>query len=754
MLDKQLPILFHESRYAQRLPIGQKEILETAPREAFTRFYQDWYRPDLMAVVAVGDFDKTIIEKLIQEHFSKLEAPKTQRERALYPVPDHSETLFAIASDPEAANTSVSIYFKQNVPEQQSHAAYRELLIENLYNSILNNRLEELLQTAEPPFLYGFSSKANFIRPKNFYFLGAAVKEDGVAKGLETLLTEALRVRRHGFTQTELDREKTEMLRAIEQAYNERDKTESDNYAAEYLRNFLENEPLPGIEYEFELYQKFLPTIELAEVNRLASEWITDGNRVVLVSGPEKEGVVIPAESELSAVFESVKQREIPPYVDAVSDQPLVSSPPAPGQISEEKIIPELGVTEWRLSNGVRVILKPTDFKNDQILFTAFSPGGHSLISASNYIAAVTASSLIQEGGLGGFDQIALQKKLAGKIVNVSPWINELQEGLSGNASPQDVETMFQLIYLYFTAPRKDSTAFLSFQSRIKGFIRNRGASPEAAFQDTIQVTMANYHFRARPWTEALLDEMNLETSFNIYRDRFADASDFTFIIVGNFNPDELKPLAATYLGGLPSIQRHESWKDVGMDPPAGVVAKEVKKGLESKSRVSIVFSGNFKWDRQSRFDLNAMTSVLEIKLREVLREDLGGVYGVGVWASTARYPEEEYSINISFGCAPERVEELTGTVFQQIDSLRTFGTTEKYLAKVKEIQRRKRQTDLKENSFWLNSLRAYYQYQENPLEILNYDQLIENLSLAAIPQAAQRYFNKENYVKVVLLPE
>jgi zinc protease len=265
---------------------------------------------------------------------------------------------------------------------------------------------------------------------------------------------------------------------------------------------------------------------------------------------------------------------------------------------------------------------------------------------------------------------------------------------------------------------------------------------------------MANYHFRARPWTEALLDEMNLETSFNIYRDRFADASDFTFIIVGNFNPDELKPLAATYLGGLPSIQRHESWKDVGMDPPAGVVAKEVKKGLESKSRVSIVFSGNFKWDRQSRFDLNAMTSVLEIKLREVLREDLGGVYGVGVWASTARYPEEEYSINISFGCAPERVEELTGTVFQQIDSLRTFGTTEKYLAKVKEIQRRKRQTDLKENSFWLNSLRAYYQYQENPLEILNYDQLIENLSLAAIPQAAQRYFNKENYVKVVLLPE
>ncbi len=754
MLDKQLPILFHESRYAQRLPIGKKEILETAPREACTRFYENWYRPDLMAVVAVGDFNKTVIEKLIQKHFSKLEASKPQRERPHYPVPDHSETLFAIASDPEAANTTVSLYFKQDLTEQQSHAAYRELLIENLYNSILNNRLEELLQTPAPPFLYGFSSKASFIRSKDFYFLGAAVKEDGIAKGLETLLTEALRVRQHGFTQTELDREKIEMLRSIEQAYNERDKTESVQFADEYIRNFLENEPIPGIQYEFELYKKFLPTIQLAEVNRLATEWITDGNRVVLVSAPEKAGLAIPTQDELSAVFESVNQKEIQPYVDEVSDQPLVADQPTPGNISEEKIIAELGVTEWTLSNGVRVILKPTDFKNDQILFTAFSPGGHSLISDSNYVAAVTASALIQEGGLDGFDQIALQKKLAGKIVNVAPWINELQEGLSGNASPQDIETMFQLIYLYFTAPRKDSTAFLSFQSRTKGVIRNRGASPEAAYQDTIQVTMANYHFRSRPWTEALLDEMNLETSFNIYRDRFADASDFTFLFVGNFDPAAIKPLVQTYLGGLPAIKRNETWKDVGKDAPKGVIDKLVKKGVEPKSRVTMIFTGPFQWTRQNTYELNSMTDVLDIKLREVLREDLGGTYGVGVWPSVARYPDEKYSINISFGCAPERVNELTAAVFQQIDSLKTFGTAEKYLAKVKESQRRKRETDLKENGFWLNILRSYYEYQDDPKEILDYEKRVANLKLETIQQAAQRYFNKENYVKVVLLPE
>ncbi len=754
MLDKQLPVLFHGSRYAKRLPIGQKEVLETAPREAFSRFYENWYRPDLMAVIAVGDFKKTDIEKLIQNHFSKIKSPKNQRERQLFPVPDHTESLFAIASDPEADNTSVGLYFKQDLTEQQTHAAYRDLLIENLYNSILNNRLEELLQTAEPPFLYGFSSKASFIRSKDFYFLGAAVKEDGVPKGLETLLTEALRVRQHGFTQTELDREKAEMLRGIEQAYNERDKTESVQFADEYIRNFLEKEPVPGIEYEFELYQKFLPTIQLADVNRLASQWITDGNRVVLVSAPEKKGVAIPAENELSSVFESVKQIEIQPYVDEVSDQPLVASQPAPGEVADEKAIAELGLTEWTLSNGVRVILKPTDFKNDQIIFTAFSPGGHSLISDPNYVAAVTASSLIQEGGLDGFDQIALQKKLAGKIVNVSPWINELQEGLSGNASPQDVETLFQLIYLYFTAPRKDSTAFLSFQSRIKGFIRNRGASPDAAYQDTIQVTMANYHFRARPWIESLLDEMNLETSFHIYRDRFADASDFTFVLVGNFDPAVIKPLAQMYLGGLPAIKRDENWKDVGVDAPKGVIDKLVKKGVEPKSRVTMIFTGPFAWNRQNTYELNSMTEVLDIKLREVLREDMGGTYGVGVWPSVARYPDEKYSVNISFGCAPERVNELTAAVFQQIDSLKSYGTTEKYLTKVKESQRRKRETDLKENGFWLNVLRSYYEYQDDPKEILYYENKVENLKLEAIQQTAQRYFNTENYVNVVLLPE
>ena len=754
MRDKQFPILFKDSRYAERLPIGKKEILETAPYNSLRRFYRDWYRPDLMAIVAVGDFDKNWIEKLIKKHFRRLRVLKKPRERQVFPVPNHKETLFAPASDVEATGSNISIYYKHEVPEKGTVGDYRRSLIEALYNSILNNRLNELLQNPEPPFLFGFSSQGTFIRSKSFYILGAGVKDNGIEAGLEAVLTEAIRVRRHGFTESELERQKTEMLRRFEQVYNERDKTESEQFAAEYIRNFLEGESLPGIEYEYTLYNLLLPGIKTEEVNQLAKNLIRDENRVISVSTPEKEEIKTPTEEGILAVFDRVNRKEIKPYEDTVPDLPLVEIPPTPGKIVAQETIEKLGVTEWDLSNGVKVVLKPTDFKNDEILFTATSPGGHSLVPDKDFIAAASATAIIREGGLGNFDRIALQKKLAGKLAGVSPWISSLQEGLSGNASPKDLETLFELIYLHFTAPRKDNTAFLSFQNRMKGFIKNRHASPQAAYQDTIRVTMSNYHHRTRPWSEELLDEMNLETSFKIYQDRFADAGDFAFFFVGNFELEQMKPLVQKYLGGLPSANRKESWKNVGITTPGGVIEKDVKKGLEDQSRVTMIFTGPYDWNRRNNYEINSMAKAFQIKLREVLREDLGGTYGVGVSASTSRYPDEEYSINISWGCAPDRVDELIKTVFLQIDSLQTFGTTEKNLNKVKENQRRSRETDLKENRFWLSSLRFSYYHQKEPLQILEYDKLVEKLTLKAVQRTAQKYFNAKNYVKVVLYPE
>ncbi|RMH81628.1 MAG: insulinase family protein [Calditrichaeota bacterium] len=752
--DKQLPILFKNSRYAERLPIGKKAVLDTFHHETLKRFYRTWYRPDLMAVIAVGDFDKNHIEELIHQTFSQIPPPKHLRLRPYYPVPDHQEPLFAIATDPEATGSNVIIYFKRDVEEQSTHADYRRMLVKGLYQAMFNQRLDELRQQPDPPFLYAFSSEARFIRTKDFYVLGAIVEDQKITTGLDALLTEAERVRRFGFTASELERQKAELLRSIESAYRERDKTESRAYASEYIRNYLLNEPIPGVEYEYELYQKFIPTITLEEVNRLAEELITPHNRVITVSAPEKPGVHVPDEKELMGVFQAATQKEVTPYEDTVSDEPLIPALPTPGKIVQEDSIPELGVIRWRLSNGARVILKPTDFKNDEVLFSAYSFGGHSLVPDSEYIPAITAASIIEEGGVGKFNRIELDKKLAGKLVEVSPWINSLEEGFSGSASPKDAETLFQLIHLYFTAPRKDSTAFLAYKSRLKGFLENRSASPEAAFSDTLQVTLTRHHFRARPWSLEMLDQLDLERSYAIYRDRFADAGDFVFFFVGNVDLQQFRTFAETYLASLPGKNRRETWRDVGIRPPTGVIQKAVYKGLEPKSRVQIVFTGPFEWTRENRYLINSLAAVLRIKLREQLREEEGGTYGVGVWAATPQYPVPGYRFNITFGCAPERVQQLTDLVFQQIDSLKQSPPAEIYLRKVKETQRRKYETDLKRNGYWLSVLEFHDEHGEDPRNVLKFPELVEQLSGEDLRNAARQYLNTDNYVMVVLYPE
>jgi zinc protease len=754
MLDKQLPVIFKSSRYAERLPIGKKEILDTFRYETLRRFYKDWYRPDLMAVIAVGDFDLAYIRTLIEKHFASIPPLTNSRNREIYPVPDHNETLFAIATDPEATNTAVSVYYKKDLLPDKTVGDYRRIMMERLFISMFNSRLYELLNQEDPPYLYGYSGKGRIVRSKSVFTLTAAVKDGGIEQGLETLLSESIRVKRFGFTQTELERTKTKLLRQMEQAYNEKDKTQSDVFASECANNFLENEPMPGIEYEFKLTQELLPGIELEEVNNLVNKWITEENRVVLVDAPLREDIRIPSEQELLTVFNTVENKEITAYVDEVSAEPLVKELPKASEIIREEKIDKLEVTEWTLSNGVKVVLKPTDFKNDEIRFLAYSPGGNSLISDEDYMSANVATDVITESGVGALNLTELNKKLTGKVVSVFPYISTLTEGVIGNASPRDMETMFQLIYLYMTSPRIDNESFTSYLTRMKGFITNRSLSPESAFYDTIQVTLAQYHYRERPWSIDLLDEIKLETLYEFYKDRFADASDFIFFFVGNFEPEKIKPLVKSYLGGLPSVNRNETWKDPGIKRPKGIIRKIVQKGIEPKSQVSIVFSGPIKWSRENNYILNSMMSVMRIKLREILREDMGGTYGVSISSSSTLYPRQEYSISVSFSCDPERVEELTETVFKQIDSLKISGPENVYIAKVRETQNREYETNLKENLFWLRNLQNSYYTQQDPLKILDYPRLIKTLSSEKVRDAARKYFNMNNYVQVVLLPE
>ena len=754
MFNKIFPIIFHNSQYGKRLPIGKKAVIDTAHYSTIRKFYTDWYRPDLMSVVAVGDFDKSEMEKLIRIHFDRLTIPENPRERTRFPVPDHDETLVAIATDIEAPYTAISINYKFDKKEENTTQDYRRRIKRKLFSGMLRNRLNELTKASEPPFIYGTSYFNDMVLTKDGFELFAVVNDDDITKGIYTLLIEGQRLNRYGFTETELEREKKQVLRTMQKAFDEREKTESRSFVREYVSNFLSGEPIPGIASELEMHKTFLPNISMEEINEFSHLYMKDFNRVVSVRAPKKEGVNIPTEFEILKIFNEVKNIPISPYIDAFSDEPLIAILPDPGNILSENIHSSIGITEWIMDNGVRVLLKPTDFKNDEILLKAFSPGGTSLAGNKDFLSADLATDIISESGIGNFSSIQLEKKLSGKIVNISPYISELFEGLSGSTSPQDIETFFQLIFLHVTSARLDSTAYNSFLTRTSGWLENWKSRPESVFQDTLTVTLSQNHIRKRPLTSEILTETDLHAAVNFYRDRFGDAGDFTFIIVGNFNIDAIKPMILQYLGSLPTKYRNESWVNHNIVPPKGNVDKSVFRGIEPKSLTQIIYTGDCKWSRQFRYDFLSMIEILRIKMREVLREDMGGVYGVRIQGNMSHYPKESFSISIGFGCDPERVDELTTAVKEQIQLIMEEGTTEKYLHKVKETQRRRHEVDLENNRYWLN-ITEFAVKHDLDLDIINsYGDLVNNLTLNTIHKTANQYFSTDNVIQVTLYPE
>jgi zinc protease len=752
--DRQLPVILHGSRYADRLPIGNRGVLEAFPHEALRRFYRDWYRPDLMAVVAVGDFAADSIVALIRAHFAGLAAPDVPRPRPAFQVPDHAEPLFTVASDPEASQSNVAVYFKQPLRPMATLAEYRRRVVEQLFLDMLNQRLFERAQEADPPFIGAGASQGRFVGPKEAFTMGAGVPEGGILRGLEAVLTEAERVARFGFTAPELERARARRLRGLERSYDERDKTNSWIYADEYVSHVVEGEPIPGIEAELALHRQILPEVMIEEVNGLARAWISEHNRVVVASGPDKAGVTMPVEADLAAVFRQVEAETITAYADTLGRVPLVAAAPTPSRVVEETRIEEIGVTRWRLANGVQVVLKPTDFKADDILMRASSPGGTSLAPDSLAVSADRASMIVSMSGAGAFSDVDLGKLLAGKVARATAFIGDENEGFSGNASPRDLETMLQLVYLYGTQPRRDTAAFAALQKRLLSFAQNRGQVPEAAFGDTLLVTVAQHHPRARPLTVDLVNAADLDAALAFYRDRFSDFSDFTFYFVGNLDTAALRPLVETWLGGLPGTGRKETWRDLGIRPPTGVVRKTVYRGVEPKARTQIVFTGPFAHSRRDRHVLRSMGEALQIRLREVLREDMGGVYGVGVGASSKVVPDSSYQITIGFGGDPARMEELVEAAFAEIRAFQESGPADSVVQKVKEAQRRTAETSLKENGFWVSQLVTYDAWGLDPRNLLKSDELIQQLTAEDIRDAARRYIRFDNYVQVTLMPE
>jgi len=754
IMKKQFPYIFYKSKYVDRLPIGDTAVILHAPRQRFVDFYQDWYRTDLTAIIAVGDFNGKEIEKMIKEKFSDIPVVKKPKKREEYPIQVHKEPQVTIVQDKEMQYTTATFYFKHLGKPDMTYKTYRQNLVDRMLSSILSNRLNELTKKPNPPFLFAQAAQTHLLSNMSTFLLVAAVKEDSFKEGISTLLGEGFRALQHGITQTELDRQKKELMSFIEQLYKERDKTESSGYAQEMARNFNEDEAAPGIEIELELYKKWLPEITIDDLNKVVKNGLKKENLTIAVSAPEKEGFTLPNAQEILELYAAAEKLKYEPYLDKVSSSPLFNKKVSKGRIISENQIPELGITEVKLSNGIKVVLKPTDFKNDEILMQAYSPGGNSLVEDKDYVSADVAENLINEAGISEFDQVQLEKLLTGKIVSISPIIGRMTEGLRGSSTPQDLETLFQLTHLYFTDPRQDDDAFQSFMAKMKEQLKNQKLNPRAAFSDTISTVMSSYHYRSRPWTEDLLKEINYDKAMEIYKDRFFDASDFTFIFVGAFNVDSIKPFIQQYLGSLPNKKRIETAKDVGERYPKGSIEKKVHKGMEKQSSVRIVFSGDFNWNDKERFDLEALLNVLNIKMREAIREEKGGTYGVYSYGRPSQFPIPTYRIDIGFGTNPDRVKELVNTLYDLLKDIQKNNVSEEYINKTKEMFKRQFETSSKQNNFWLRSIYDGLYNADDLKKILSIPEMADKLTADDIKNAAKKYFDWNNCAKFELYPE
>lgn len=754
MQEQFLPVLFNNSRYAQRLPIGTEEVLKNFKPETLKQFYKDWYRPNLQALIVVGDIDVDAVEKMIKAKFSDLKLPKSPRKRTQYTIPLTGQNQFIAVTDKEFPATVMQVLIKLPELVVKTSDDYRKSIQRDLFNQMLAERYDELSKQADPAFIQGVAFMRGFMAGLDAYTVFIVAKPGEMEKGFKAVWRETERARKFGFTQTELDRAKKSYLTSMESSLKEKDKTRSENFVRDYQQYFLKGQAAPGIDYEYKLVQKQLPGITLAELNALAKKYIMDVNRDVVIMAPEKDKNNLPDKATIDNWFKNIQEEKLTAYVDQVSDKPLVSNIPAAGKVVSEKKTDELNVTELTLSNGVKVVLKPTDFKTDEIQFKAFSPGGTSLYSDADFQSAANAAGLVDNSGLGDFSPNELPKLLSGKIVQVSPYINERSEGISGSAAPKDLETAMQLIYLYFTAPRIDSAIFKGFISNSKSGLANRGNDPQSVFSDTVSAVLGNYNIRRTGPSIAKIEQINPAKAYAIYKERFADASDFTFTFIGNIDIEKIKPLLEQWLGSLPSIKRNEQPRDLGIHIPEGLIEKKVNKGSDSKATVRLVFSGEFVYNENNNIQLDALGQVLQIKLTERLREKESGVYSPSARTSYVKYPTSRYSIFVSFGCAPDNVERLIAATMDEINKIKTNGVEASDIQKIIAEDTRVKEIQLKDNGYWLNYLSNSYENNENPKSVLNYISSLNKLMPSSVKEAAQSFLSGKNIVKLVLLPE
>ena len=777
--DNQLAALFGDSRYPERQPAGRREVIEGATPEQLAAFHARWYRADLMAVIVVGDFDPAAVESTVRRHFAGAgqgadgDARTGRRERTRRPtfaIPDHAEPRVSVVADPAADTAHLTLYRKLSADTRADLAGYRDRLAQRLTDAAINARLAER-QQADAPFLSAAVGRNRLTDDTDVSIATAQVERDGIEQALTALLAELRRAQVYGFSDSEAARAREALLGSIENAYETRNQRSSHLLAEEYLRHFLEGVPYPGIDQERELHRLLLPDILPADMHEWAKRSLPSGdsaNTVLLVTEPVTGAEEGAAGGGLDAATREARLRErltvaatldVAPYTGTTDDETagkLLAVQPPRGSITEERHVLGIGARRWTLSNGVTVIAMQTQLADDEVLFHASSPGGTSLVEDADFVPALTAATVIAGSGTGPHDSTKLEALLAGKRVTVTPYIAELFEGFSGSAAPEDLETLFQLIYLYATRPRVDGRFYSGYEAQLRAQARQRATRPDAAFSDALRIALSRGHFRARPVTPELLEELDLERAVRVYADRFADFGDFTFLFVGAFDWQVLRDLAERYLATLPADGRQERWRDIGINPPPGIEDRQVHGGPAERSSTRMVFAGTMRWSRREALTLAALAEVLEQRLSERLPEHAAAVSGVGVSSDSQLIPDPEYRVIVGFDSEPARSNQVRDAVLAEITWLRR-GSDRRYLENAlvhaKDTLTTAWQERIGQNRFWLDQMLATVRNDEPLTEIARFPERIQALTADQLTAAARRYLTPDRYIRVVLLP-
>ncbi len=709
-----------------------------------------------MAVIVVGDIDPAAAEKMIISHFSKFKNPANQRVRpTITEIQNWTNPVGLVVTDDEATNTVIQIFnFIEPAKKVKTWSDFRLSVVQELFSSLINQRLTELTRQEKPPFVYGGTDFSQFLRGYKAFTSAAVVGQGKVEDALTALLGETERARQFGFLQSELDRAKASLLNETEEGYNERDKSESAQIVEEYKDNFLEGTPIPGIVDRYKFIKQILPGITLNEINAIAKKMPAPNNAFTLVTAPSTQKQNLPDNKSLLSDVVAAIRKPVSAYEEKAVATSLIDHDPAAGKVTEETTDAKLGTTNYSMSNGITITIKPTTYKNDQILMDAWRLGGYSKSDLTDKENAQYAAILVQQMGVKDLSPTDLEKFLSGKTVQAFPYINQSEEGIEGSSNIKDFETFLQLVYLYFTQPRKDLTLFNSFISKQKGQFQFLAQNPRAWYQDTL-VKLAYNH---NPWIESFpkpenFDRLNLDKSLSDYKNIFDNAYGMHFTFVGNIDPGKAKPLFEKYLGSLPSSQKENAFRDNGVRLVKGPVDVNVKKGKEPQSIISLLFEGDAQYSREERMNLQALIEVLNIKIIEKLREEMSGVYGAGMSGTIERRPFVHYTISARVPCGPENVSKLTDALIGLLKDAQT-KVEQKDLDKVKETWRKQYETNIQSNDFWLNNLSSAWINQDNPENILDYEQKVSEITTERVQMAALKFLTLNNYVKVVLYPE